>query len=86
MLEATMTSTDLLEALMISANMVEPILNLVEMVEVVLISTNPEETVSYLYGCYPALSFYSESHNLHHIIFYYLFPGVLNDQFNVITE
>jgi hypothetical protein len=58
-----MTSTYLLEATMTSANVVEAILNLVDMVEFILSSTNPEEAVSDLYGCYPALSFSSESHN-----------------------
>jgi hypothetical protein len=58
-----MTSTDLLEATMTQANVVEAILSLVGIVEVILSSTNPENAVSDLHGCHPALSFSSESHN-----------------------
>jgi hypothetical protein len=61
-LEATMTSTDLYEATMTSADVVnEDILNLVDMVEVILSSSNPEEAISDLYGCYSALNFSSVS-------------------------
>jgi hypothetical protein len=59
----TTTSMDLLETTMTSTNVFEAILNLVNMVEVILSTNNQEEAVCDLYGCYPALSFSSESLN-----------------------
>jgi hypothetical protein len=43
---------------MTSANVAEAILYLMDMLEVILSSTNPEEAVSNLYGCYPGLRFF----------------------------